>query len=184
MQFHDYVLECTTVVTIMCLAIYCSLIFLTFNTILCSVYRASLYNLVNKANLVHNFSYYVYFFSVHVSGDYVPIISWNNCVFATLGTCYSVWMTVWYAGAYAPAYQTELFCVILCGWLSAMQEHMLLHTRQNSKYQVLQKYSSFSWWWAHSRLEHVEKINKHTKKYCTPSWLYLQDSTLCHLSYW
>ena len=75
MQFHDYVVECATVVTIMYLAINCSLIFLTFNTVVCSVYRASLYNLVNKANLVHSFSYYVYFFSLHVSGDYVPIIS-------------------------------------------------------------------------------------------------------------
>jgi hypothetical protein len=28
----------------------------------------------------------------------VPIIRRNNCVYATLGTCYSVWMTVWYAG--------------------------------------------------------------------------------------
>jgi len=27
-------------------------------------------------------------------------------IYATLGTCYSVWMTVWYEGAYAPAYQT------------------------------------------------------------------------------
>ena len=23
------------------------------------------------------------------------------CVYASLGTCYSVWMTAWYAGAYA-----------------------------------------------------------------------------------
>jgi hypothetical protein len=36
------------------------------------------YNLVNKANLVHNFSWYVYFFSLHVSGDYVPIIRRND----------------------------------------------------------------------------------------------------------
>ena len=64
--------------------------------ILCFVDRASLYNLVNKANLVHNFSWYVYLFSVHVSGDYVPIIGRNNSVYATLGTCYSLWMTVWY----------------------------------------------------------------------------------------
>jgi hypothetical protein len=28
---------------------------------LCFVDRAALYNIVNKANLVHNFSYYVYF---------------------------------------------------------------------------------------------------------------------------
>ena len=47
---------------------------------------------------------YVYIFQfLHVSGDYGPIIRRNNCVYATLGTCYSVWMT-------------------------GMQEHMLLHT--------------------------------------------------------
>jgi len=28
----------------------------------------------------------------------VPIITRNNCIYVTLGTCYSVWMTVWYAG--------------------------------------------------------------------------------------
>jgi len=61
-------------------------------------YRASLFNLVNKANLVHSFSYNVYFFSLHVSGDYVPIIRRNKCIYATtLGTCYSVCMTVWNA---------------------------------------------------------------------------------------
>jgi hypothetical protein len=66
--------------------------------ILCFVDRASLYNLVNKANLAHNlFLVYIYQ-SLHVSGDYVPIIRRNNCVNATLGTCYSAWMTVWYAG--------------------------------------------------------------------------------------
>ena len=37
---------------------------------------------------------------------YVPIIRRNNCVYATLDPCYSVWMTVWYVGAYASAYQT------------------------------------------------------------------------------
>jgi hypothetical protein len=38
------------------------------------------------------------FFSLHVSGDYVPIIRRNNRIYATLGTCYFVRMTVWYAG--------------------------------------------------------------------------------------
>ena len=33
---------------------------------------ASLYNLVNKANLVHNFCSYIYFFSLHVLGDCPP----------------------------------------------------------------------------------------------------------------
>ena len=27
-----------------------------------------------------------------------PIIRRNSCVYGTLGTCYSVWMTFWYAG--------------------------------------------------------------------------------------
>jgi len=52
--------------------------------------RAFLYNLLNKANLVHNFSYYVYFFSLHVSGDYVSIIRRNNSIYATLGICHCV----------------------------------------------------------------------------------------------
>jgi len=47
---------------------------------------------------VQNFSYYVYFFCPHVWSDYVPIIRRNNCTYATLGTCYSAWMTVCYAG--------------------------------------------------------------------------------------
>jgi len=67
---------------------------------LCFVDRASLYNLVNKANLVDNYSQYVYFFSVHVSGNYVPIISRSNCMYATLGICQSV------LSGMQPAYQT------------------------------------------------------------------------------
>ena len=47
---------------------------------------------------MHNLSHYVYFFSLQVSGDYVPIIRRNNCIHATLGVWHSVWMTVWYAG--------------------------------------------------------------------------------------
>jgi len=60
-------------------------------------------------------------FFLHVSDDYVPIIRRNSCVYATLGTCYSVWLTVWYAG-----------------W------NFTLHTRENNKYQVSHKYSYFS----------------------------------------
>ena len=59
-----------------------------------------------------------------------------------------------------------------------------LYTRQSStlsdKYQVSHRYSYFSWWWAHSRPKHVEKRNKHIKKNCAPSWLYLQDYTRMH----
>jgi hypothetical protein len=55
---------------------------------------------------VQNFSYYVYFISLHVSADYVPIIRRNNCIYATLGTCYSLWMTIWYA------YQTVILMMM------------------------------------------------------------------------
>ena len=79
---------------------------------------------VTKASLVHNFSLYVYFFSLHVSGDYVLIIRRNNCIYATLGTCYSVWLTVWNAGAYAPAYQTVIHTMWLDGnWSVPIQSH-------------------------------------------------------------
>ena len=50
----------------------------------------SLYNLVNKANVMHNFSSYVYFFPLHVAGNYVHIIRRNNYVYATLRVCHSV----------------------------------------------------------------------------------------------
>ena len=130
-----------------------SIISPTICTILCFVDRAFLYNLVNKANLVHNFSYYVYFFSLHVSGSYVPIIRRNNCICATLGICHSVWTTVWYTRQ---------------------------SSTQSDKYQVSHRYSYFSWWWAHSRPKYVEKRNKHNKKNCAPSWLYLQDYTRMH----
>jgi len=46
--------------------------------------------------------------SLHISGDCVLIIRRNNCVYVTLVTCYSMWMTVWYVGAYAPTYQTDI----------------------------------------------------------------------------
>ena len=36
---------------------------------------------------MHNFSLYVYFYSLHVSGSYVPIIRRINCVNATPSIC-------------------------------------------------------------------------------------------------
>jgi hypothetical protein len=41
-----------------------------------------------------------FLFSVHVSGDYVPIIRRNNSIYAKRVTCYSVWMTVCYADSH------------------------------------------------------------------------------------
>jgi len=41
---------------------------------------------------------YVYLYSLHVSGNHVPIIRRIICVNAIRDICHSVWMTVWYAG--------------------------------------------------------------------------------------
>ena len=55
----------------------------------------------NELSSLAEVSLYIYIYqSLHVSGDYGPFIRRNRCVCVTLGTCYSVWMTVWYAGAY------------------------------------------------------------------------------------
>jgi len=72
-------------------------------------------------------------------------VSMRHLVFVAL------WMTVWYAPCIPDSHP------------------------QSDKYQVSHRYSCFCCWWAQSRLKHVEKRNKHTKKNCAPSWLYLQD---------
>jgi len=77
--------------------------------------------------------------------NYVPIIRRNNCIYATLGTCYSVWI------------------------------HTRQSSIQTNKYQVSHRYSCFSWWWTHSWPETCRERNKHTKKSFAPSWFYLQD---------
>jgi hypothetical protein len=83
-------------------------------------------------------------------------------------------------------FMRHLVLIILYGWLSGMQGgiYSTLHTRQlsiqNNKYQGSHKYSCFSRWWAYNRPKHAEKINKHNKKNCAPSWLHLQDYTRIH----
>jgi len=115
------------------------------NRILCFVNLASLYKLVNTTNLLHNF-----FLSIFI----------NLCMFRA---------TMCPSSGETTVFLRHLILVILCGWLSGMQggmKHSTLHTRQsstqNNKYQVSQKHSCFSWWWAHSRPKHVE-VDKYTK---------------------
>jgi len=63
---------------------------------------ASLCNLVNRTNLVRKFSSYAYCFSLHVSGNYVPIIRRKYRTHATSGISHSIYMTVWYEGPCIP----------------------------------------------------------------------------------
>jgi hypothetical protein len=118
-------------------------------------------NLVNKATFVHNLL--LVYLSIYMFRATVCPSSGETTVFVRY-----------------------LVLIILCGWMIVMQRgsvqfHSTLHTRQsstqNNKYWVPHRYSYFSWWWAHSRPKHVERRNKHTKKNCEPSWLYLQDYT-------
>ena len=44
------------------------------------------------------FFIYVYFYSLHVSDSYVPIIRRINCINTTSGICHSVQMIFWYVG--------------------------------------------------------------------------------------
>jgi len=81
------------------------------------------------------FFMYVYFYSLHVSDSYVSIIRRINCINTTSGICHSV-STVWYAGAYAPAYQTVIYMIFVIfvnnQFDAQFLEHMLLHTRRSS----------------------------------------------------
>jgi len=75
--------------------------------ILYFVDRASLYNPVNKNNLLYNL--FVVYLEISICfGRLWAHHQEKQLCFATLGTCYSVWMTVWYAEAYASVYQTVI----------------------------------------------------------------------------
>jgi hypothetical protein len=76
-------------------------------------------------------------------------------------------------------FMRQLVLVILYGWLSGIQG---MHT--NHPYRITstkcRTNTVISPDDGHSHPKHVEKRNKHTKKNCAPSWLYLQDCTGMH----
>jgi len=102
----------------------------------------------------------------------VPIIRRNNCIYATLGTCYSVWMTGWYVGAYAPASITcfrwlcayhqekQLYLCDTCYLLFCMDDCLVCRVEFHSTLCTRQSFiQNFSWCWAHSHPKHIEKRN-------------------------
>jgi hypothetical protein len=137
---------------------------------------------------VHNFSYYVYFFSLRVSGNYAPIIRRNNC---TLHTRQSSTQTDKYEVSYSYSYfswwwarscpkrveKINKHTNILCRWLVCRvpwvpDSH--LHRLINTKCRIDTVISPDD---GHVVVRRVEKINKHTKKNCAQIWFYLQDYT-------
>jgi len=57
--------------------------------------------------------------------EYVPIIRGNYCVYAALGTCYSVWITVWYAGYLAYRVTNTKFRIDTSTVISADDLHIV-----------------------------------------------------------
>ena len=91
------------------------------------------------------------------------------------------WATMCPSSGETTLYLCDTWCLLFCMDDCLVCRVCTLHTRQssiqNNEHQISHKYSYFSWWWAHCRPKHVEKINWHTKKNCAQSWLYLQDYT-------
>jgi len=117
---------------------------------LCFVERASFYNFVNKVNLVHNFSWYVYCFSLHVSGDYVSIISRNNCIYATFVICHPLWMTVWYAPSITVIQVSHRYRYFSWWWAHSRPKHVEKrnkHTKKNHASGMLYLQDIFSNWY-------------------------------------
>jgi hypothetical protein len=112
---------------------------ITFSYLLCFVDRASVYDLVNKANLVQS-----------VFLVYLSIYMFRATVCPSSGET-----TVLYAGCIPDSHP------------------------HNNNYQVSHKHSCYSWWWAHSRLKHVE-IGKFTKnKMCIKLDLFIRLQLSC-----
>jgi len=110
--------------------------------ILCFVDGAPPYNLVNKANLVHNL-FLVYLF---ISTCFGRLRTHHQEKYLCL-------CDTWYLLFYMDD------CLV-CRMESTM--HPRQSSLQNNKCQVSHEHSCLSWWWAHSRPKHVE-IDKYTK---------------------
>jgi hypothetical protein len=116
----------------------------------------TVYNLVNKANLVHNL------FLVYLS----------------ISTCFG-WL--WAHHQEKQLCLCDTWCLLFC-----VDDSLLCRqsSTQNNNYQVSHKHSCFSWWWAHSRPKHVQ-IDKYIKnKMCTKLVLFKRLPILCIFFIW
>ena len=93
---------------------------------------------VNKANLVHSFSQYVYFFSLHVSGDYVPITRRNNYLCDTWYLLFCVYDCL--VCLLMLAYQTVIHTAV-----SPDDGHIVARNIQRKEINILRKNCAPSW---------------------------------------
>ena len=102
-------------------------------TFLCFVDCASLYNLVNIANLVHNFlSMYIYFLymfqaTMCPSSGEITVSMWHF-VFVTM------WMTVWYASTQSDKYQvSHRYSYFSWWWAHSCPKHVEKRNKHTKK---------------------------------------------------
>jgi hypothetical protein len=100
----------------------------------------------------------------------VAIIRRNNCVYATLGTCYSVWMTVWYTGWNENG---KISFIPPC--IPDRHPHRITSTKCRTN-TVVSPDDGHIVSRNMYRLINILRINI-LRINCAPSWLYLQDCT-------
>jgi len=117
--------------------------------------------------------------SVHVSGNYVPIIRITYCIYATLVLFRSAWVAVWSGLVWSAGWdeiishpkqqtrqspmQSEKYQCHIDAVSSPDDGHIVVSsqpanqtdTHREWKIPVSHRYSKFSWWWQHSCPKHV-----------------------------
>jgi len=128
---------------------------------LCSVDRASPYNLANETNLVH-----IFFSQLISSILFITSICFGPLqVYHQEELLYFMW------------HLALVFCLADC------LVCRILYTRQsavqNTSAKCHIKYSSSSWWWTWRGPKYLEVINNieeiHWEKNCAPSWFHLKE---------
>ena len=87
--------------------------------------------------------------SLHVSGNHVPIIKRNYCIYAVFFTLSGLLVGM------------RLSLIRTAGWDETQVSSQLVDqiaTHRGWKIPVSHRYSKFSWWWAHGCPKHVEKL--------------------------
>jgi len=64
----------------------------------------------------------------------VPTIRRNNCIYAKLNTCYSVWMTVWYVGCRVTSNKCRTNTVV-----SSSDGHVVARNMYRKEINILRK---------------------------------------------
>ena len=103
--------------------------------------HVGLTGIINKPLLVHLVSclriiyindarsskYQIYLWTLHISDLSRSIIRRNNCIYVTLGICYSVLLAVLYAG-FHPAYTKNKYCTNLVSF-TVLLKIILMHKK-------------------------------------------------------